>query len=116
MDPRAASHGPSPTPPRPRVWQDVIAETLLCLAVVLIALTGSNSVVRQINLWLAALIPAYDPMVTMLALVVVVISGLILGSVGLKMAAQRASEAASMIEPARRRPARSRRTLPYVGS
>ena len=116
MDPRADSHDTSPPPPRPRVWQDVVAETLLCLAVIIIAVTGNNSVVRQINLWLAALIPAYDPMVTMLVLVVVVISGLILGSIGLKMSAQRASEAALMSQPARPRPARPRRTLPYLGS
>ena len=116
MDSHATAHDTSPTPPRPRVWQDVVAETLLCIAVVVIALTGNNSVVLQINLWLAALIPDYDPMVTMLVLVIVVIAALTLGSIGLKMSAQRASEAALGREPARPRRARPRRTLPYLGS
>ena len=111
MDSHATAHDTSPKPSRPRVWQDVAAETLLCIAVVVIALTGNNSVVLQINLWLAALIPAYDPMVTMLVLVLVVIAALTLGSIGLKMSAQRASEAPTVLQPAR-----PRRSLPYLGS
>ena len=85
------------------------------MAVVVIAMTGNNSVVLEINRWLAALIPAYDPMVTMLVVMIVVIAALILGSIGLKMSARRASEA-PILQPARPRGARSRRTLPYLGS
>jgi hypothetical protein len=46
---------------------------------------------------------------------IVVIAALILGSIGLKMSARRASEA-PILQPARPRGARSRRTLPYLGS
>lgn len=100
--------------PRTRVWQDVVAETLLVFAVALIPLTGFDSFVRQLNLWLAAVLPAYDPMVTMLALMVVVISALILGSIRLKSVARRASQ--SRVRPARIRRARRWGTFPYVGS
>jgi len=93
MDSHAPLHNTPPTPVPPRVWQDVAAESLLCMAVVVIAMTGNNSVVLEINRWLAALIPAYDPMVTMLVVMIVVIAALILGSIGLKMSARRASEA-----------------------
>ena len=116
MEPDATSPSTSPTLPRPRVWQDVAAESLLCLAVVVIALTGNNAVVLQINQWLAAIIPAYDPMVTMLVLVVVVIAVLILGSTRLKVSARRASEPVPAPPPAPPRRARPRRTLPYLGS
>ena len=115
MDSHAPLHNPPPTPVPPRVWQDVAAESLLCMAVVVIAMTGNNSVVLEINRWLAALIPAYDPMVTMLVVMIVVIAALILGSIGLKMSARRASEA-PILQPARPRGTRSRRTLPYLGS
>ena len=111
MSSHGTAHDTSPAPPRRRVWQDVVAETLLCIAVVVIALTGNNSVVLQINLWLAALIPAYDPMVTMLVLVIVVIAALTLGAIRLKVSARRASEPTPVLQPVR-----PRRTLPYLGS
>ena len=111
MNSHGTAHDTSPPPPRPRVWQDVAAETLLCIAVVVIALTGNNSVVLQINLWLAALVPAYDPMVTMLVLVIVAIAALTLGAIRLKVSARRASEATPVLQPVR-----PRRTLPYIGS
>lgn len=111
MDTQATSGTTSAPAPRPRVWQDVAAESLLCTAVVAIALTGNNSVVLQINLWLADLIPAYDPMLTMLALAIVAIAALTLGAVRLKVSARRASEVAPVLQPVR-----PRRTLPYLGS
>jgi hypothetical protein len=111
MNTQATSETTSAPPPRPRVWQDVAAESLLCTAVVAIALTGNNSVVLQINLWLTDLIPAYDPMVTMLVLAIVGIAALTLGAIRLKVSARRASEATPVL-----RPVRPRRTLPYLGS
>jgi hypothetical protein len=112
----ATSQDTSPRPPRPRVWQDVVAETLLCIGVVIIALTGNSSVVLQVNLWLAELIPAYDPVVAMLVLVVVVVASLTLGSIRLKVSARRAAEPTAGPPPAHPRRARSRRTLPYLES
>lgn len=82
----------SPKLPRRRVWQDVVAEGLLGSAVAIIALTGVNSLVLRVNLWLAVLIPAYDPVVTMLALVVILVTGLVLGGIRLKIAARLAAE------------------------
>jgi hypothetical protein len=105
----------SPTLPRPRVWQDIAAESLLGVAVAVIALTGVNSVVLSLNLWLASIIPAYDPMVTMLALVVVVIGGLILGSIRLKTSV-RPVEEARVLQPAKPHRVRARGTIPYAGS
>jgi hypothetical protein len=104
-----------PTRPRARVWQDWVAEGLLAAAVAVIALTGVNSFVLEVNLWLARVIPAYDPMVTMLVLVIVVIAALILGSIRLKISARRTSEATPLRQPARPPHARPRRTLPYLG-
>jgi len=81
------------------------------MAVLVIATTGNNSVVLQINLWLAGLVPGYDPMVTMLFLVIVFVAVLTLAAIRLKVSARRASEATTVL-----RPARPRRTLPYLGS
>ncbi len=113
MESNAASR---PTQPRVRVWQDRVAEGLLGAAVAVIALTGVNSFAAQVNLWLARVIPAYDPMVTMLVLVIVVVAALTLGSISLKISARRRGEATSMLQPARRRPAKHGGTLPYLGS
>ncbi len=94
----------------------MVAETLLCIGVVIIALTGNSSVVLQINVWLADLIPAYDPVVTMLVLVVVVVAALTLGSIRLKVSARRAAEATAVPQAAQPPRTRSRRTLPYLES
>jgi hypothetical protein len=93
MEPPATSRTSSPTLPRSRVWRDTVAEILLCAAVTVIALTGIESFVLLLNRWLASVIPAYDPVVTMLALAIVVIGALTLAGVSLKVAARRASEA-----------------------
>lgn len=114
MEPHPTSQHTAATSPRSRVWRDVVAESLLCIAVGIIAVTGNDSVVLQLNLWLASLVPAYDPMVTMLVLVVLVIAVLTLGAIGLKLTARRASEATAL-KPARQPRARQRRTLPYLG-
>jgi NO-binding membrane sensor protein with MHYT domain len=95
MEPHATSRTSSPTPPRSRVWRDTVAEMLLAAAVTVIALTGIDSLVLQLNNWLASLIPAYDPMVTMLALAIVIIGTLTLGGISLKVSARRASEGTS---------------------
>lgn len=100
--------------PRVRVWQDLAAEILLIAAVGVIGLTGNASFVLQLNFWLASVVPAYDPMVTMLALVIVVIASLILGSIRLKVSARRASEAS--FRPAGSRRAHRQPTLPDLGS
>src|SRR3954465_6972469 len=100
--------------PRARVWQDTAAEILLGVAVAVIALTGVDSYVLALNFWLASVIPAYDPMVTMLALLIVVIAALVVGSIGLKVSARRASEGSLKI--ARSRRAQPRRTLPSLES
>ena len=92
MEPHATSRTSSPTLPRSRVWQDTVAEILLCAAVAAIALTGIESFVLLLNQWLASVIPDYDPVVTMLALVIVVIGALTLGGISLKVSARRASE------------------------
>jgi hypothetical protein len=111
------SFGPiPPKPSRPRVWQDVVAESLLGSAVAIIALTGVNSLVQRVNFWLAALIPAYDPVVTMLVLVVVLVTGLVLGSIRFKVAARHATEDPSYPQPARPRRARLWRSFPYFNS
>lgn len=93
MEPHATSRTSSPTLPRSRVWRDTVAETLLCAAVAVIALTGIEPFVLLLNGWLASVIPAYDPVVTMLALVIVVIGALTLGGISLKVSVHRASGA-----------------------
>lgn len=75
------------------MWRDTVAETLLCAAVAVIALTGIEPFVLLLNGWLASVIPAYDPVVTMLALVIVVIGALTLGGISLKVSVHRASGA-----------------------
>jgi hypothetical protein len=105
----------SPKPPRRRVWQDVVAESLLGSAVAIIALTGVNSLVQRVNLWLAALIPSYDPVVTMLGLVVILVTGLVVGSIRFKIAARQAAEAPRLPQAVRPRRARSWRSFPYLG-
>lgn len=89
MEPHATSRTSSPTLPHSRVWRDTVAEILLCAAVGVLALTGIESFVLLLNRWLAAVIPAYDPVVTMLALVIVVIAALTLGGISLKVSARR---------------------------
>lgn len=106
----------SPKPPRRRVWQDVVAESLLGSAVAIIALTGVNSLVQRVSLWLAALIPAYDPVVTMLGLVVLLITGLVLGSIRFKIAARHATEESPLPQVVGTRRARLGRSFPYFGS
>jgi hypothetical protein len=112
------SHETSPDAPsalpHARVWQDTAAESLLAVTVGVIALTGNDSLVLRLNVWLASAIPAYDPMVTMLALVIVVIAALVMGSVGLKVSARRANE--GKLRPASSRRAQPRRTLPSLES
>jgi hypothetical protein len=103
----------TPTPHRPRVWQDSAAESLLAIAVAIIALTGVNSCVLWLNLSLASAIPSYDPMVTMLVLVVVVIAALIMGSIRLKMAARGAGETTRVMRPLRPRGVGVEGTISY---
>jgi NO-binding membrane sensor protein with MHYT domain len=74
------------------VWRDTVAEILLCAAVAVIALTGVESFVLLLNRWLASAIPAYDPALTMLALVIVVIGALTLGGISLKVSVRRSIE------------------------
>jgi uncharacterized membrane protein YozB (DUF420 family) len=105
----------SPRPARKRVWQDVLAEGLLGMAVAVIALTAINPFVQRVSLWLAALIPGYDPVVTMLALVVLLVAVLVLGSIKLKIAARQTAEP-RLAQPVRPRRARSWRSFPYFGS
>jgi hypothetical protein len=81
-----------PPQPRKRVWQDSVAGGLLAAAVAVIAVTGVDSYVFRLNRWLASVVPAYDPMVTMLVLVVASLTALVLGSVRLKMSARGAIE------------------------
>ena len=73
---------------RLRVWQDAAAESLLGSAVGVIALTGINPLVYAANLWLADAVPGIDPVVTMLALVVVLTAVLVLTGIGLKTRAR----------------------------
>src|SRR3954469_15470453 len=114
MDSPETSPHTQPSPPRARVWQDTAAESLLIVAVGVIGLTGNDSFVLRLNFWLASVIPAYDPMVTMLALVIVVIAALVMGSIGLKVSARRANE--GKLRPASSRRAQPRRTLPSLES
>jgi hypothetical protein len=113
MGPDATPPDATPPPHRPRVWQDSAAETLLAIAVAIIALTGVDAFVLWLNLWLASVIPSYDPMVTMLALVVVVIAALIVGSIRLKTAARGAREATRVLRPLRPRGVGVEGATPY---
>lgn len=79
----------------------------------IIALTGVNSLVQRVNLWLAALIPAYDPVVTMLALVLFGVTALVLGGIRLKIAARDGAEVSPRRQVVRPRRARSWRSFPY---
>ena len=81
----------------------------------MIALTGVNSLVLRVNLWLAALIPPYDPVVTMLALVLILVTALVLGSIKFKIAARQSAEAATVPQVVPRRRPRLSRTFPYFG-
>ena len=74
---------------RRRVWQDAAAESLLGSAVGVIGLTGVNPLVHATNLWLADVVTGIDPVVTMLALVVLLTTGLVLAGIGLKAQARR---------------------------
>ena len=82
----------------------------------IIAVTGVNSLVQRVSLWLAALIPAYDPVVTMLGLVVLLITGLVLGSIRFKIAARHATEESPLPQVVGTRRARLGRSFPYFGS
>ena len=100
----------SPTLPRPRVWQDTAAGSLLGIAVALIALTGVDTLVLRTNRWLATVVPRYDPFVTMLVLVVFLTAVLVLGSIRLKASARRLTQEPVVVpQTARRRLARLRR-------
>ena len=92
MEPYATSRISPPTLPRPRVWRDTVAEIMLCAAVAVIALTGIEPFVLLLNQWLASLIPAYDPVMTMLALVIAIIGALTVGAISLKVSVRRAGE------------------------
>jgi len=74
------------------MWRDTVAEILLCAAVAVIAVTGIEPFVLRLTGWLASVIPAYDPVVTMLALVIVIIGALTLGGISLKVSVRRATE------------------------
>jgi hypothetical protein len=74
---------------RLRVWQDAAAESLLGSAVGLIALTGVNPLVHATNLWLADVVTGIDPVVTMLALVILLTAVLVLAGIRLKAQARR---------------------------
>lgn len=82
-------HEIDPSSSRLRVWQDAAAESLLGSAVGVIALTGINPLVLATNLWLADVVPGIDPVVTMLALVVVLTAVLVVAGIGLKAQARR---------------------------
>ena len=109
-DLRRVSRPVLPTLPRPRVWQDAAAESLLGIAVALIALTGVDTLVLATNRWLATVAPQYDPVVTMLVLVVFLTAALVLGSISLKASARRLTQEPVVApQSARRRFARLRR-------
>ena len=101
---------------RSRLWQDSVAEGLLAAAVAVTALSGVDSYVLRFNIWLASLVPAYDPMVTMLVLMVGILAGLVMGSISLKMSARRASEGTAVLRPVRPRRARLWNRFPYARS
>lgn len=93
----ATNPGPiSPSSPRPRVWQDTAAESLLGSAVGVIAVTGVNPLVLATNQWLAGVAPGIDPVVTMLVLVMALTTGLVLGGIGLKTEARRVTSQAAV--------------------
>ena len=74
---------------RARVWQDTAAEGMLGSAVGVVALTGVDPLVLATNLWLAGVAPQIDPVVTMLAMVLLLTAGLVLGGIALKAQARR---------------------------
>ncbi len=80
------------TTARNRVWQDTAAESLLGTAVAVIGLTGVNPLVLATNQWLADVVPGIDPVVTMLALVITLTAGLVLGGIALKTQARRITD------------------------
>ena len=85
---------------RARVWQDLAAEGMLGSAIGVIALTGIDPLVLATNLWLAGVAPQIDPVVTMLAVVLLLAASLVLGAIALKTQAQRAtSQPAGLARP-----------------
>ena len=98
-------------PSRARRW----AVTLVLLFIIAQGAIGGLRVER-VSLWLATLIPAYDPVVTMLGLVVLLVTGLVLGSIRFKIAARHATEESPLPQLAGSRRPRLRRSFPYLGS
>ncbi len=73
---------------------------MLGSAVGVIALTGVDPLVLATNQWLAGVAPQIDPVVTMLAVVLVLTAGLVLGAIALKTQARRAtSQTAGLARP-----------------
>jgi hypothetical protein len=97
------------TTPRNRVWQDTAAESLLGIAVGVIGLTGVNPIVLATNQWLGEVVPGIDPVVTMLALVIALTAGLVLGGIALKTQARRVTERRAVFAPTKTRPPSSAR-------
>jgi|SRR6476659_6713516 len=94
---------------RTRVWQDTAAEGMLGSAVGVIALTGIDPLVLATNQWLAGVAPQIDPVVTMLAVVLLLTAGLVLSAIALKTQAQRAtSHTARLARPETRAPSSAR--------
>jgi hypothetical protein len=91
------------------VWQDAAAEGLLGGAVGVIALTGVNPLVLATNQWLAGVAPQIDPVVTMLAIVLLLTAGLVLGGIALKDQARRATMQSTRFGRAETRAASSAR-------
>jgi len=80
---------------------------MLGSAVGVIALTGVDPVVLATNQWLAGVAPGVDPVVTMLALVVMLTAGLVLGGIVLKIRARRATSRQTRFAPTDTRTASS---------
>jgi len=80
---------------------------MLGSAVGVIALTGINPVVLATNQWLAGVAPGVDPVVTMLAVVVLLTAGLVVGGIGLKTRARRATRQPTRFAPTDTRTASS---------
>jgi len=91
------------------VWQDTAAESLLGSAVAVIGLTGVNPIVLATNQWLADVVPGIDPVVTMLALVITLTAGLVLGGIALKTQARRITDQRRVFTQTETRPATSAR-------
>ena len=94
-------------PSRARVWQDTAAEGMLSSAVGVIALTGVDPLVLATSLWLADVAPKIDPVVTLLAVVLVLTSGLVLGGIALKAHARRVATQSTRFARPETRPASS---------